>query len=172
MLYKRLEDLQAQVLQDAENDDDLQLLSRLMLRTSARNQLSGRVRAIQQQGRNDLITIELPGDAQIQAQITRDSTEKLELRVESRVVALIKAGWLELSPLSSAADPTRNQLQGWIEQIIPAADGPSEVRIGLVSGQTLCALVDPAYLHAQHLQASDPVRAQFAANLVLLGTQV
>lgn len=171
VLYKRLENLQAQVLA-AEDDHDLQLLGRLMLRTSARNQLSGRVRAIHPQGRNDLIDIELPGGAQIQAQITCDSTEKLELAEDRPVIALIKAGWLELNALSSAADPTRNQLQGWIEQIIPAADGPSEVRIGLASGQTLCALADASHLHKQHLHASDPVRAQFAANQVLLGTPV
>ncbi|KFX70449.1 ModE family transcriptional regulator [Pseudomonas taeanensis MS-3] len=171
VLYKRLENLQAQVLA-AEDDHDLQLLGRLMLRTSARNQLSGRVRAIHPQGRNDLIDIELPGGAQIQAQITCDSTEKLELAEDRPVIALIKAGWLELNALSSAADPTRNQLQGWIEQIIPAADGPSEVRIGLASGQTLCALADASHLREQHLHASDPVRAQFAANQVLLGTPV
>lgn len=172
LLYKHLESLQAQVLQAVENAGDLQLLGRLMLRTSARNQLSGRVRAIQAQGRNDLLDIELPGGARIHAQITRDSTEKLELAEGSGVVALIKAGWLELSPLSSAADPQRNQLTGWIEQILPASDGPSEVRIGLASGQTLCALVAPDVLATQHLRAGDPVRAQFAANQVLLGTQV
>lgn len=170
-LYKRLESLQAQVLQAAESDADLHLLGRLLLRTSARNQLSGRVRAIQAHGRNDLLDIELPGGARIQAQITRDSTEKLELVEGSGVVALIKAGWLQLSSLSSAADPQRNQLHGWIEQILPASDGPSEVRIGLASGQTLCALVTPGELEAQQLHAGDPVRAQFAADQVLLGTQ-
>ncbi|NQD96417.1 TOBE domain-containing protein [Pseudomonas sp. CrR25] len=172
VLYKRLESLQAQVLQAADSDADLQLLGRLLLRTSARNQLSGTVRAIQALGRNDLLDIELPGGARIRAQITRDSTEKLELAEGSGVVALIKAGWLELSPLSTPADPQRNQLQGWIDQILPASDGPSEVRIGLASGQTLCALVEPGELAARHLHAGDPVRAQFAASQVLLGTQV
>lgn len=169
-LYRRLETLQTQLLQSADSDADLQLLGRLLLRTSARNQLTGQVQRIQPQGRNDLLTIELPGGACIQAQITRDSTEKLELTEGCGVVSLIKAGWLELSPLSNPADPHRNQLQGWIEQILPATDGPSEVRIGLASGQTLCALATPEDLAAQHLGAGDPVRAQFSASQVLLGT--
>lgn len=41
-LYRRLEALQAQVLQAAEDAEDLNLIGRLMLRTSARNQLHGR----------------------------------------------------------------------------------------------------------------------------------
>ncbi|MBT8769247.1 TOBE domain-containing protein [Metapseudomonas boanensis] len=169
-LYKRLESLQARLLESAESEQDLELLGRLMLRTSARNQLSGRVVAIQPQGRNDLVEIELAGSARIQAQITRDSTEKLELTAGRGVVALIKAGWLSLQALSSPADPQLNQLEGWIEQILPADDGPSEVRIGMASGLTLCALVEPELLAKLGLQGGDPVRAQFAPGQVLLGT--
>lgn len=76
-LYRRLESVQAQLLESAQSEVDLQLLGRLLLRTSARNQLAGRIRQIEAQGRNDLLTLELPGGACIQAQITRDSTEKL-----------------------------------------------------------------------------------------------
>ena len=42
---------------------------------------------------NDLIDIELPGGACLQAQITHDSTVHLELQAGTEVVALIKAGW-------------------------------------------------------------------------------
>jgi len=171
-LYQRLETLQTQVLQAAEDDADLQLLGRLMMRTSARNQLSGRVIAVHPLGRNDLIEIELPGGARIQALITHDSTEKLELTEGSGTVALIKAGWLSLQALSAIANPELNQLEGWIEQILSADNGPSEVRIGLASGQTLCALVEPEHLASLCLHESDPVRAQFSPNQVLLGTPI
>lgn len=171
-LHLRLQTLQAQLLRAAEDDADLQLLGRLMLRTSARNQLAGRVRAIRAQGHNDLIEIELPGGARLQAQITHDSTERLQLAEGRAVVALIKAGWLELQPLSAPRDEQRNALEGRIERILPADDGPSEVRIGLASGQTLCALADPARLAALGLRDGDPLRAQFAASQVLLGTQL
>jgi len=171
-LYRRVQALQAQLLQAIDDDDDLQLLGRLMLRTSARNQLSGRVRDIRAHGHNDLIDIELPGGLSLLAQITHDSTENLQLSAGSSVVALIKAGWLELQPATQAADGERNALEGHIEQILPASDGPSDVRIGLGNGQTLCALIEPERLLALGLGIGDAVRAQFAASQVLLGTQL
>lgn len=171
-LQRRLQALQMQLLQAAGDDADLELLGRLMLRTSARNQLTGRVHAIHAQGHNDLITIELPGGKHLQALITHDSTENLQLSAGSSVVALIKAGWLELQPLSQPADVERNALEGRIEQILPGGDGPSEVRVSLANGQTLCASVEPERLATLAVAVGDPVRAQFAASQVLLGTQL
>lgn len=171
-LQRRLQALQMQLLQAAGDDADLELLGRLMLRTSARNQLTGRVHAIHAQGHNDLITIELPGGKHLQALITHDSTENLLLSAGSSVVALIKAGWLELQPLSQPADVERNALEGRIEQILPGGDGPSEVRVSLANGQTLCASVEPERLATLAVAVGDPVRAQFAASQVLLGTQL
>ncbi|MBM7062258.1 TOBE domain-containing protein [Pseudomonas sp. UL073] len=171
-LYKRLEALQAQVLQAAEDDRDLQLLGRLMLKTSARNQLSGRVAAIRAQGRNDLIEIELAGGCRLTAQITHHSTERLELQADTTVVALIKAGWIKLQPFTATAPEEFNQLEGWIEQIVADPEGPSEVRIGLPSGQTLYALIDAERLAGFGLQPRDAVRALFSPQQVLLGTQL
>ncbi|BAU72117.1 TOBE domain-containing protein [Metapseudomonas furukawaii] len=169
-LYKRLESLQARLLECAESEHDLELLGRLMLRTSARNQLSGRVLDIVAQGRNDLVNVELSGGGRIQAQITHDSTEKLELVPGQAVVALIKAGWLRLQSISATPDEQVNQLQGRVEEILEAEDGPCEVRIGLPSGQTLCALVEGERLARLDLKVGEPVRAQFAPGQVLLGT--
>ena len=171
-LQQRLQALQAQLLQAAGDDADLELLGRLMLRTSARNQLTGRVRAIHAHGHNDLIDIELPGGSRLQALITHDSTENLQLSEGSSVVALIKAGWLELQLPSQAADAECNALEGRVEQILPANDGPSEVRVSLANGQTLCASIEHDRLTTLGLVVGDPVRAQFAASQVLLGTQL
>lgn len=171
-LHQRLLAIQAEVLQAADDDADLQMLGRLMLRTSARNQLSGRVRAIHPRGGNDLIDIELPGEVPIQAQITRSSTAHLQLQPGAPLLVLIKAGWLQLSAVGAAADPALNALLGHIEHIQTEADGPCEVRIGLPNGQTLCAQVPAEQLGDLGLVVGSPVRAQFAAAQVLLGTQV
>jgi molybdate transport system regulatory protein len=171
-LYQRLENLQAQVLQAAEDDGDLQLLGRLLLRTSARNQLGGQVCAIHSHGHHDLIEVQLHAGARLQAQITAASTSKLELQVGSNLVALIKAGWLSLQPLAAEADSRLNQLQGRIEQILPADDGPSEIRIDLGNGQTLCALMAAAQLQSLGLSTGSAVRAQFSCSQVLLGSQL
>src|SRR5690349_24762785 len=86
-LYQKLQALQAQVLEAAEEASDLDLLGRLMLRTSARNQLHGKVVAIDAQGRNDRIRLELAEGLLIDAQITHDSTLRLELETGTEVVA-------------------------------------------------------------------------------------
>lgn len=169
-LYQRLQTLQAQVLEAAEDASDLDLLGRLMLRTSARNQLHGKVVTIDSQGRNDLISLELAEGLRIQAQITHDSTLRLELEMGTEVVALIKAGWLDLLAVDQAATAGHNCLGGSIVEILDAEDGPSEVRIALPNGQTLCALAEPLHLSDLALTAGIAVLVQFAPSNVLLGT--
>ena len=169
-LYQRLQTLQTQVLEAAEDSRDLDLIGRLMLRTSARNQLHGRVLAIDSHGRNDLVHLELAGGLTIQAQITHDSTQRLELQIGSEVVALIKAGWLELLGSEETATPGHNCLNGSIEQMLEDQEGPTEVRILLPSQQVLCALTEPAQLAERGLESGSAVRVQFAPSFVLLGT--
>ncbi|MFJ4607492.1 TOBE domain-containing protein [Pseudomonas atacamensis] len=169
-LYQKLQALQAQVLEAAEDASDLDLLGRLMLRTSARNQLHGTVAAIQAQGRNDLIRLELAEGIGLEAQITHDSTLHLELHTGSDVMALIKAGWLELLGADQPATPGHNVLRGTIEAILDAEDGPSEVRISLPNGQTLCALAEPLHLRNQQLAVGSAVKVQCAPSNVLIGT--
>ncbi|WP_426236857.1 TOBE domain-containing protein [Pseudomonas sp. TWP3-2] len=169
-LYQKLQALQAQVLEAAEDASDLDLLGRLMLRTSARNQLHGKVVAIETQGRNDLIRLELAEGLRIDAQITHDSTVHLELQTGTEVVALIKAGWLDLHAVNDSPVAGHNHLIGRIEAILDAEDGPSEVRIALPNGQTLCALAEPLDLRTRGLTLEQPVQVQFSPSNVLLGT--
>ncbi|AZF66441.1 MULTISPECIES: TOBE domain-containing protein [Pseudomonas] len=171
-LYQRLQVLQAQVLGSDEDASDFNLLGRLMLRTSARNQLHGQVIAIESHGRNDMIRLQLSGALSLSAQITHDSTLRLELETGVEVVALIKAGWLELLALGQVATPGHNCMSGVIETILDADDGPSEVRITLPNGQVLCALAQPAALKALKAAEGQPIQVQFSPSNVLLGTPV
>jgi molybdate transport system regulatory protein len=171
-LYQRLQTLQAQVLDAAEDASDLNLLGRLMLRTSARNQLHGKVIALSSHGRNDLIRLELAAGLALDAQITHDSTLHLELEIGTEVVALIKAGWLDVVAAEEAATPGHNCMIGKIEAILDADDGPSEVRIALPNGQVLCALAQPHALKQLGAAEGKPIQVQFAPSNVLLGTPV
>ncbi|MEJ5059715.1 MULTISPECIES: TOBE domain-containing protein [unclassified Pseudomonas] len=169
-LYQKLQALQAQVLDAAEEASDLDLLGRLMLRTSARNQLHGKVAAIETQGHNDRIRLELAEGLSIDTQITHDSTLRLDLQPGTEVVALIKAGWLDVLGNDDDGTLGHNCLTGIIEEILDAEDGPSEVRIALPNGQILCALAEPGHLLSRKLTPGQPVRAQFSPSNVLLGT--
>ncbi|MCX9148983.1 MULTISPECIES: TOBE domain-containing protein [Pseudomonas] len=171
-LYQRLQAVQAQVLGSDEAASDFNLLGRLMLRTSARNQLHGQVVAIQRQGRNDLVRLQLTGGLTLEAQITHDSTQRLELELGVEVVALIKAGWLELLAPQAAATLGHNCMSGIVAAILTAEDGPSEVRITLPNGLVLCALAPPDALEALGTTEGQTVQVQFAPSQVLLGTPV
>jgi molybdate transport system regulatory protein len=169
-LYQRLQALQTQLLETPEESNDLALLSRLMLRTSARNQLHGQVASITPFGRNDMISLKLAGGLTIDAQITHDSTLRLELETGTDVFALIKASWLELLAPDQSVTTGHNCLTGEIEEILDAEDGPCEVRISLPSRQTLCALAEPDYLKSLKLKVGSDVQVQFAPSYVLIGT--
>ena len=171
-LYQRLQAVQAEILGSDEAASDFNLLGRLMLRTSARNQLHGQVMAIESHGRNDLIRLQLAGGVTLDAQITHDSTQRLELETGVEVVALIKAGWLELLAVGHAATPGHNCMSGTVEALIDADDGPSEVRIALPNGQVLCALAPPEALKALGTGEGQAIQVQFAPSQVLLGTPV
>ncbi|AIR88452.1 TOBE domain-containing protein [Pseudomonas cremoricolorata] len=168
-LYLRLQALQAQVLQ-AEQASDLDLLGRLMLRTSARNQLSGTVSLLQREGRHDRIGLTLAGGAQITALITPDSTERLDLALGNTVVALLKAGWVRLSLGDEALDPDDNCLQAQVSECLAGDDGQSEVRLHLGNGQSLCAIADSAWLQRHGIGPGSDIEALFHPSYVLIGT--
>ncbi|CAM3795395.1 Transcriptional regulator ModE [Pseudomonas reidholzensis] len=171
-LYQRLQGLQAQILEAAEQSSDLDLLGRLMLRTSARNQLQGEVSGLRREGRHDRVSLALGGGLEIEALITRDSTERLELALGSMVVALLKAGWVRVLGDGDLAEDGCNCLPATVEEVLADEDGSSEVRLSLGNGQTLCAFVDAQWLSARQVAPGLELRVQFHPSFVLLGVPV
>ncbi|RAU46230.1 MULTISPECIES: TOBE domain-containing protein [unclassified Pseudomonas] len=169
-LYQRLQALQTQLLETPEASDDLALLGRLMLRTSARNQLHGEVESITPFGRNDMIRLIMAGDLRIDVQVTRDSSQRLGLEKGVHVFALIKASWLTMMPAGHAVTTGHNCLSGNIEAVLEGEDGPSEVKIALSGGQILCAMAEPDHLNALNLKQGSEVDVHFAPSSVLIGT--
>ncbi|WP_307943146.1 TOBE domain-containing protein [Pseudomonas mosselii] len=171
-LYQRLQALQAEILESAEDSSDLDLLGRLMLRTSARNQLQGRISGLRREGRHDRISLDLGGGLEIEALITRGSTERLELALGGTVVALLKAGWVRLLDAAETPESGSNCLKAKVEEVLIEEDGPGEVRLALGNGQTLCAIAETAWLAQRQVQPGSALRVQFHPSFVLLGVPV
>lgn len=171
-LYQRLQSLQSQLLDAAEESSDLDLLGRLMLRTSARNQLQGRISGLRREGRHDRVSLNLGGGLQIEALITRGSTERLELALDTTVVALLKAGWVHLLAEGEPIESGSNCLKATVEDVLADDGGPSEVRLVLGNGQTLCAFAEVDWLQQHRVAAGSSVRVQFHPSYVLLGVPV
>jgi len=171
-LYQRLQTLQAQLLEAAEESSDLDLLGRLMLRTSARNQLQGRISGLRREGRHDRVSLNLGGGLGIEALITRGSTERLELALDTTVIALLKAGWVQLLGEADPIEAGSNCLKATVEEVLADDGGPSEVRLVLGNGQTLCAFAEVDWLERHQVGAGSRVRVQFHPSYVLLGVPV
>jgi molybdate transport system regulatory protein len=171
-LYQRLQALQTQLLEAAEESSDLDLLGRLMLRTSARNQLQGRITALRREGRHDRISLALGGGLEIEALITPDSTEGLELSLGATVVALLKAGWVRLLAPDEQPDVSSNCLTASVEEVLATEENMCEVRLALGNGQTLCAFAEADWLTQAKVTPGSVLRAQFHPSYVLLGVPV
>lgn len=177
-VYRAMEQLQRSLLRDIAALPDaassLQTLRKLMLKTSARNQLYGTVSHIAPghsndqitlTHSNDQITLTLPGGLALLATITRESTELLELKPGSAVAALIKASWVRLTaghnPSAVSGD---NALHGHISPLLRES-GQAEVAILLTNGLSLVAQVDKVEAWPLH----QPVTAHIAAGNIILG---
>ena len=85
------------------------------------------------------------------------------------VVALLKAGWVRLLAEGEEAEAGSNCLRATVEEVLTDVDGPSEVRLALGNGQTLCAIAEAQWLAGQQVAAGSSVRVQFHPSYVLIG---
>ncbi|MFS8935067.1 TOBE domain-containing protein [Cupriavidus taiwanensis] len=149
--------------------DDIHLMRRMMIKTSARNKLFGRVASVKGGAVNDEVVLELAGGQRIVATITHESVETLELAEGVEAFALIKAS----SVLVGLPDPglrlsARNQLAGVVARVMPGAVN-AEVVIELDGGGTVAAIVTNGSVEALGLQAGVAAVAIFKASSVILG---
>jgi molybdate transport system regulatory protein len=148
--------------------DDIHLLRRFTMRTSARNQLAGTVSAVAEGAVNDRITIALAGGAAIVATVTRDSTASLGLAPGRPVVALVKASWVILGLPGEGRVSASNQLPGKVAEVFPGAVN-TEVTVRLDGGGTVAAIVTKDGAESLGLAEGTAVLAIFDASSVIVG---
>ena len=154
-----------------ENVHQLGDLSRFLqsttLKTSARNQYRGKVSKITAGGVNTEVEIALNDALSIVAIITNDSSARMELAVNSEVIALIKSSWVMLSKDTGIVTSARNQLSGRVNHI-HSGEVNTEISVDLGGGKSLCAMITAASCDAMALQEGDEVCALFKASSVIL----
>jgi molybdate transport system regulatory protein len=158
----------------------LALIGRLGMKTSARNQLYGKVVSITRGAVNDEVALQLPSGQQIVAVVTHASTETLGLTEGKEAFALVKASWIMLVVDDSGSDEplrisARNQLRGTIASVTPGAVN-AEVSLELANAQgegastVVTAIVTNESVKTLGLAAGKSVMAVFKASSVILGT--
>ena len=121
--------------------EDIRLLDRVAVRTSARNQFAARVVSTPQGTLREEILLELAGRRLIKVAITHESVLALGLRPGLEVVALVKASSVDLRIGGGgkiAGDP--NRLTGTIAHVVRDRH-TAEVAVDLGAGLTGVALI-------------------------------
>jgi molybdate transport system regulatory protein len=144
-LYRLLESGHQQLLRQMQAQvHDFHKLNELMkaitMKTSARNQFRGVVKAVRIGAVNADVILDLGEGLEIFANITNDAVEELGLRPGRAAVALIKASFVVLSPDANLRVSARNQLRGTVTAVI-AGSVNGEVKIALPGNRTLTAIV-------------------------------
>jgi molybdate transport system regulatory protein len=153
---------------------DWDLIGRIGVKTSARNQFYGTVSSITRGSVNDEVSLALPGGQAIVAVLTHESTEALGLVEGAAAFALIKASWVVLlvehesgAPLKLSA---RNQLRGIVQSVKRGAVS-AEVSLALAGGGVITAVVTNESVVALGLVEGAVAIAAFKASSVILGVK-
>jgi molybdate transport system regulatory protein len=110
------------------------------MKTSARNQFHGKVKAVRKGAVNADVILDLGDGLEIFANITNEAVEDLQLICGREAVALIKASFVLLSPDRDIRISARNRLAGVVSAVI-AGSVNCEVKIQLPGARTLTAIV-------------------------------
>jgi molybdate transport system regulatory protein len=149
--------------------DDLSLVKRLNMKTSARNQFFGTVTRVRAGAVNDEIELDIAGGHRIVAIVTHESTESLGLQPGRQAFALIKSSSVILVTREDGARfSARNQLAGTVSRLTPGAVN-TEVVIDLAGGGSVAAIITNDSAHVLELAPGGPVTAMFKASSVIVG---
>ncbi|MBP6121039.1 MULTISPECIES: molybdenum-dependent transcriptional regulator [Providencia] len=175
----QLYDLLAKIQQkafDVLKDDKLPLdsllaaISRFSLQTSARNQFFGTLIARDHTHVQQHVQIRLADNhTVINAALTEQSANRLNLSEGKEVLALIKAPWVKLTKQQPKPAEFDNHLGGKITALERGKDN-SEVIITLTGGETLCSTLTNSEVDEQTLRINDKVTALFNADQVIIAT--
>lgn len=139
------------------------------MKTSARNQFSGKIRAIKHGPVISEITLQLANGADLVATVTEESRRDLCLTEGSMATAFIKAGNVivatDLHPLKLSA---RNQLNGHITNVERGAVN-AIVSIDIGGGLSLTAGITMHSAETLDLHPGQSVTAVFEVGSVILG---
>ncbi|MFC0401332.1 TOBE domain-containing protein [Paraburkholderia rhizosphaerae] len=150
---------------------DWAMIGRIGMKTSARNQLYGKVASVQRGTVNDEVSLALPGGQTIVAVLTHESTETLGLAEGVAAFALVKASWVILlvdDGHTSTQLSARNQLRGTVSAVTRGAVN-AQVSVALDATTVVTAVITNESVDKLGLAEGQPVVAAFKASSVILG---
>lgn len=170
--YRRLELEQAQILKALGNaiddfDEYYHLIRRYDMKTSARNQFSGKVKSVKLGAVNAEVIVDIGCGNTLVAVITNESVDHLGLKVGAEVYALIKAPWVIVTTSEGCKTSARNELHGTVVRCQEGAVN-GEVIIELAGGKSVAAIVTNDSIESMGLKVGVKASALIKASHVIL----
>ena len=144
-----------------------QLLRRMSMKTSARNQFAGQIVGLRGGHVDFEVRLRLDAENELVAVITRESAETLGLAIGMEINALVKSSSVLLLTDANIRTTARNHLWGEITRI---HDGPvnSEIILALPGGRSVCAVITHDSVEKLGLAVGEQACAVFKASAVIL----
>lgn len=144
-----------------------QLLKRMSMKTSARNQFAGKITGLRKGEVDFEVRLSLDRDNELVAVITQESAENLGLAIGTEVYALVKSSSVLLLTDPNVKTTARNHLWGEITRI---HDGPvnSEITLVMPGGKSVCAVITHESVECLGLTVGQQACAVFKASAVIL----
>lgn len=150
-------------------DDFRRILKRMAVKSSARNQFAGPVKALRESEVDCEVCLPLDCDTEIVSVITRASMENMNLAVGREVCAMVKASSVMIATDNRMSVSARNRLQGEIT-LIHTSPVNDEVTLTLPSGKNITAVITHASRERLELAVGMQATAFFKASSVILTT--
>jgi molybdate transport system regulatory protein len=172
--FDRLEAEMARVLRALEPElagtgiSPLNLVSGLLMKTSARNALRGKITAITSDALAAEIAVAISERTTIYAVVTNESVRALDLYVGREAVVLIKAPFVIIATGEGAPKlSVRNCLDGVVTRYEASAVS-AEVVLDIGGGKTIAAAITAKSAEALGIAVGKPARALFDAAHVII----
>lgn len=152
----------------ADAADFQQVLRRMSMKTSARNQFAGPIVSLKEGVVDCEVTLSLDSRLALTAIVTRESAESLGLALGKDVLAFVKASSILLLVEEDAHISARNRFRGQVARI-HAGPVNSEVTLDLPGGRhVITAVITDESVKRLGLVVGQPVTAVFKASSVFL----
>jgi molybdate transport system regulatory protein len=137
------------------------------MKTSARNQFAGVIASINHGPVHDEIDIRLHEHLHLTASITHESSRELQLEIDAKVFALIKASMVHLAT-EECEERSVNYFSGIVKKIITGKNY-SEIILAIEEGIEIVATIPNTTKQIKSIQAGDEVSLWFDPSNVILG---
>jgi molybdate transport system regulatory protein len=144
-----------------------QLLRRMSVRCSARNQFNGIVESVTVGEVSALVTLRISHNLSLVSTITRDSVDDLQIVPGKEITALIKSSNLTLHIGQGLRTSARNQISGLVTRINPGSVN-SEVIVDIGDSKSLCAVITSESIALLGLEVGSAVDVCCKASSIIL----